>query len=133
MDWRTTGRPRWRPLILPAFENKATLFELTRINYVAGAVYAKAAQALFAKTGMDPSEVLCIGVDGQTLYQEPPDRPRIASDGAGRRPRRLVARRAVRLRHVHRRIRRHRGAHGCPHRHALPRQATTPSVAPAHR
>ncbi len=72
-DWP----PEVEALILPAFENKATLFELTRINYVAGAVYAKAAQALLAKTGIDPRDVLCIGVDGQTLYQEPPDRPRI--------------------------------------------------------
>ena len=66
-------------LILPAFENKATIFELTRINYVAGAVYAKACQALLARTGVDPAKVLAIGVDGQTIYQEPPDRPRIAA------------------------------------------------------
>jgi anhydro-N-acetylmuramic acid kinase len=74
-DWP----PEVEARILPLFENKATLFELTRINYVAGAVYAKAAQALIAKTGVDPRDVLCIGVDGQTIYQEPPDRPSIAA------------------------------------------------------
>jgi len=72
-DWP----PEVEAQILPIFENKATIFELTRINYVAGAVYAKAAQALLAKTGVNPATVLCIGVDGQTVYQEPPDRPRI--------------------------------------------------------
>jgi anhydro-N-acetylmuramic acid kinase len=67
--------------ILPLFEGQATIFELTRINYVAGAVYAKAAQALIARTGVSPAEVLCIGVDGQTIYQEAPDRPRILAMG----------------------------------------------------
>ena len=64
-------------LILPAFENKTTIFELSRINYIAGAVYAKACLALIEQTGVDPATVLAIGVDGQTIYQEPPDRPRI--------------------------------------------------------
>lgn len=73
--------PEVEAKILPLFENKATVFELTRINYIAGAVYAKAAQALFAQTGVDPQDVLCIGVDGQTIYQEPPDRPAIAALG----------------------------------------------------
>lgn len=68
-------------LILPLFENKATVFELTRINYVAGAVYAKAALALFERTGVEPGDVLCIGVDGQTIYQEPPDRPKVVELG----------------------------------------------------
>lgn len=63
--------------ILRAFEDKASIFELSRINYEAGAVYAKACLALLEKTGIEPAEVLAIGVDGQTVYQEPPDRPRI--------------------------------------------------------
>ena len=46
-DWPKEVEAR----ILPLFEGQATIFELTRINYVAGAVYAKAAQALIAKTG----------------------------------------------------------------------------------
>lgn len=66
-------------LILPAFENTTTIFELTRINYIAGAVYAKACLALLERTGVDPATILAIGVDGQTIYQEPPDRPRILS------------------------------------------------------
>ena len=76
----TTG-PGGRGADPPLFEGQATIFELTRINYVAGAVYAKAAQALIAKTGVSPTEVLCIGVDGQTIYQEAPDRPRILAMG----------------------------------------------------
>src|SRR5438093_4015688 len=68
--------------ILPLFEGNATVFELTRINYVAGAVYAKAAQALIARTRADPAQVLCIGVDGQTIYQEAPDRPRMLAMAA---------------------------------------------------
>lgn len=74
-DWP----PEVEERILPIFENQATIFELTRINYVAGAVYAKAAQALLAKTGANPKDILCIGVDGQTVYQEPPNRPAIAA------------------------------------------------------
>jgi len=54
-------------LILPAFENKTTIFELSRINYVAGAVYAKACLALLEQTGVDPSSILAIGVVAVTV------------------------------------------------------------------
>lgn len=60
--------------VLRGFANELTVFELTRLNYVAGAVYAQAAHALLQKTGVAPQEVIVIGVDGQTVYQEPPDR-----------------------------------------------------------
>jgi anhydro-N-acetylmuramic acid kinase len=59
-------------LVLKAFSNELTIFELTRLNYVAGAVYAEAALALMKKCSLKPEEVDVIGVDGQTIYQEPP-------------------------------------------------------------
>lgn len=54
--------------VLRAFANELTIFELTRLNYVAGAVCAQAARALLDKTGIAPEEVDVIGVDGQTIY-----------------------------------------------------------------
>jgi anhydro-N-acetylmuramic acid kinase len=66
-------------LVLRAFANELSIFELTRLNYVAGAVYAEAAWSLFEKRGLRPAEVEVIGVDGQTIYQEPPDHARMAS------------------------------------------------------
>jgi anhydro-N-acetylmuramic acid kinase len=59
--------------ILAAFANELTIYELTRLNYVAGAVYAEAARSLMVRTGVDASAVMVLGVDGQTIYQEPPD------------------------------------------------------------
>ena len=59
--------------VLRGFANELTIFELTRLNYVAGAVYAQAARALLEKTRVAPEDVAVIGVDGQTVYQEPPD------------------------------------------------------------
>ncbi len=63
--------------VLRLFDNQLSVFDLVRLNYVAGAVYAEAAQALIDQTGVDPTTVTCIGVDGQTIYQEPTDRPGI--------------------------------------------------------
>jgi len=76
-------------LVLKAFANELSIFELTRLHYVAGAVYAEAARSLLDKRGLSPAEVEVIGVDGQTIYQEPPDHERMAAlpVGAG-----LVAR-----------------------------------------
>jgi len=76
-------------LVLKAFANELSIFELTRLHYVAGAVYAEAARALLDKRGLGPAEVEVIGVDGQTIYQEPPDHEQMAAlpPGAG-----LVAR-----------------------------------------
>lgn len=61
-------------LILKAFNNQLSLFDMTRLNYAAGALYAEATNALLSKAGVDPAEVDVIGYDGQTIYQEPPDR-----------------------------------------------------------
>jgi anhydro-N-acetylmuramic acid kinase len=60
--------------VLLAFENKLSLFEMNRLNYEAGAVYAEAALKLLAKVGKKGSEIAVIGYDGQTIYQEPPER-----------------------------------------------------------
>ncbi|CAG9983471.1 unnamed protein product [Clonostachys byssicola] len=62
------------PLVLRAFNNELSLFEMTRLNYAAGALYAEAANALLAKAGLDAASVDVIGYDGQTVYQEPPNR-----------------------------------------------------------
>jgi len=65
--------------VLAAFENKLSIFELGRLNYVAGALYAEAARLLMRET-QTPSEALAvIGFDGQTIYQEPADQPRMAA------------------------------------------------------
>src|SRR5438477_4677896 len=59
-------------IVLRAFENKITLFEFNRLNYLAGAVYAESARSLMRETNVKPGEVEVIGFDGQTIYQEPP-------------------------------------------------------------
>ncbi|MDP9138227.1 MAG: anhydro-N-acetylmuramic acid kinase [Pseudomonadota bacterium] len=59
-------------IVLRAFENKVSLFELTRLNYLAGAVYAQAARAFMRENRLEPGDVEVIGYDGQTIYQEPP-------------------------------------------------------------
>jgi anhydro-N-acetylmuramic acid kinase len=65
--------------VLAAFENKLSIFELCRLNYIAGALYAEAARLLMRET-QTPSEALAvIGFDGQTIYQEPADQPRMAA------------------------------------------------------
>ena len=64
--------------VLAAFENKLTIFELCRLNYVAGALYAEAARSLMRETDTTPEALSVIGFDGQTIYQEPPDPSRMA-------------------------------------------------------
>jgi len=66
-------------LVLKAFANELSIFGLTRLHYVAGAVYAEAARALLDQRGLRPAEVEVIGVDGQTIYQEPPDQDGMAA------------------------------------------------------
>ena len=58
--------------VLKSFENKISLFELNRLNYLAGAVYAESARAFMREQGLKPGDVEVIGYDGQTIYQEPP-------------------------------------------------------------
>lgn len=68
-----------QPLILKAFENELSLFDMTRVNYAAGAVYAEATNALLAKADLRADEIDVVGYDGQTVYQEPPDRAKMTA------------------------------------------------------
>lgn len=63
--------------VLAAFSNRLSLFDLTRLNYVVGAVFAQAARALMDKHGLAPEDLTVIGYDGQTVYQEPPEHQRM--------------------------------------------------------
>ena len=42
--------------VLASFENKLSIFELCRLNYVAGALYADAARSLMRETGTPPKD-----------------------------------------------------------------------------
>jgi anhydro-N-acetylmuramic acid kinase len=68
--------------VLAAFENKLSIFELCRLNYVAGALYAQAARSLMRETRTTPEALAVIGFDGQTIYQEPADQSRMAQFAA---------------------------------------------------
>jgi len=70
MEWPADVRDK----VLAAFSNKLTLFDLTRLNYTVGAVFAEAATALMKAQQRQPEDIAVIGYDGQTVYQEPPDR-----------------------------------------------------------
>ncbi|MDQ0189896.1 anhydro-N-acetylmuramic acid kinase [Alicyclobacillus cycloheptanicus] len=70
VDWPSDVRD----LVLKAFQNQLSIFELTRLNYVVGAIYAQAATELMHVTGKSSEDIELIGVDGQTIYQEPPNR-----------------------------------------------------------
>lgn len=65
--------------IMRAFDNSLSLFEMCRVNYAAGALFAEAANALLLQAGLKPEDVDVIGYDGQTIYQEPPDRVKEAA------------------------------------------------------
>ena len=64
--------------VLRAFDNELSIFELCRLNYAAGAVYASCARDLMRRLSLRPEDVSVIGYDGQTLYQEPADPARLA-------------------------------------------------------
>jgi len=64
-------------IVLRAFENQISLFEFTRLNYLAGAVYAECARNLMRDANLKPGDLEVIGYDGQTLYQEPPIHSRL--------------------------------------------------------
>jgi anhydro-N-acetylmuramic acid kinase len=72
VDWPSELRTQ----IMLAFDNSLSLFDMCRVNYAAGALFAEAANALLLKAGLKPEDVDVIGYDGQTVYQEPPDRPK---------------------------------------------------------
>ena len=66
-----------------AFNNEISIFEMTRLNYAAGALYADAVAALLKKAALTSEDVEVIGFDGQTVYQEPPDREAMPTSGGG--------------------------------------------------
>ena len=68
-DWPADVAER----VLASFENKVDLFEMTRLNYEAGAIYAQAALKLLAQENVPGEDLFVVGYDGQTIYQEPPD------------------------------------------------------------
>ncbi|TKA29430.1 hypothetical protein B0A50_03442 [Salinomyces thailandicus] len=70
LDWPEALRDP----IQKAFNNDLTIFEMTRVNYAAGALFAQAVKMLLRKTSLDAEDIEVIGYDGQTIYQEPPDR-----------------------------------------------------------
>lgn len=74
-DWPDSVAER----VLRAFTGDITVFELTRLHYEAGAVYADATRALMEKNALTGADVAVIGYDGQTIYQEPP-RPELVPD-----------------------------------------------------
>lgn len=63
--------------VLRAFDNQLSIFELCRLNYTAGAVYATYARQLMRELSLKPEDVTVVGYDGQTIYQEPADLPRL--------------------------------------------------------
>ena len=58
--------------VLAAFENEVGIFEMCRLNYLAGAVFAECARSMMHDQDLKPGDVEVIGYDGQTIYQEPP-------------------------------------------------------------
>ncbi len=70
--------------VLKAFNNEVDTFEMCRLNYEAGAVFAEATKELLKKTRKVSDDIAVIGFDGQTIYQEPPDRKRFAEVAEGR-------------------------------------------------
>src|SRR5258708_11191228 len=72
-DWPADVAER----ILASFDNKVDLFEMTRLNYEAGAIYAQAALKLLAEENVAGEDLFAVGYDGQTIYQEPPDHGRM--------------------------------------------------------
>jgi anhydro-N-acetylmuramic acid kinase len=63
--------------VLASFENKLSVFELCRLNYLVGAQYAEVARSLMRESDTSPEDLAVIGFDGQTIYQEPADQTRM--------------------------------------------------------
>lgn len=81
MDWPQEVKD----LVLRAFANDLSLFDMTRLNYTVGAVFAEAAIALLTEANLQSNDVHVIGFDGQTVYQEPPERDAMKRIGPGER------------------------------------------------
>ena len=65
-------------IILDAFDNKVDMKDLTRLTYIAGAVFAESANQFMGDHNIDPKNIEVLGVDGQTIYQEPPAHDKIS-------------------------------------------------------
>ena len=76
--WPATGGER----VLRAFQRPERVRAVPP-ELRSGAVYAEAARRLLERRGLDPAAVEAIGVDGQTIYQEPPDREGMRALGEG--------------------------------------------------
>jgi anhydro-N-acetylmuramic acid kinase len=59
--------------VLLAINNNFSVFDLTRLNYEIGAVFAEAAAAMMEKHGLSGEDVAVIGYDGQSIYQQSTD------------------------------------------------------------
>lgn len=66
--------PELQTPIMKAFSNELSIFEMARVNYAAGALFAEAVHLLLEKAGLLASDIAVVGYDGQTIFQEPPDR-----------------------------------------------------------
>ncbi len=64
-------------IILKAFDNKIDMKGLTRLTYVAGAVMGESVNHFVNNNGIDQKDIEVLGVDGQTIYQEPPAHDKI--------------------------------------------------------
>ena len=64
-------------IILEAFENKLDMKALTRLTYIAGAVMADSVNKFIKDNNINVKEIEVLGVDGQTIYQEPPSHDKI--------------------------------------------------------
>ncbi|MDR2347260.1 MAG: anhydro-N-acetylmuramic acid kinase [Bifidobacteriaceae bacterium] len=72
-----------KDLVLRAFANELSLFDMTRLNYTVGAIFAEVAQAVLEQAKLKPADVSVIGYDGQTVYQEPPEQDSMKRVGPG--------------------------------------------------
>ncbi|KIW26191.1 uncharacterized protein PV07_09305 [Cladophialophora immunda] len=69
IDWPQELQPQ----IFRAFNNDLSLFDMTRVNYAAGAAYAEAVRSLLSRNNLKSQDIDVVGYDGQTIYQEPPE------------------------------------------------------------
>jgi anhydro-N-acetylmuramic acid kinase len=60
-----------QPMIMKAFENELSLFDMTRVNYAAGAVYAEATNALLAQAGLTPEDIDVVATTDRRFIKSP--------------------------------------------------------------
>ena len=59
--------------VLRAINLDMGIADLCRLNFVVGATFVRYVKELLGGEGVKPADVTVIGVDGQTIYQEPPE------------------------------------------------------------